>query len=61
VGYVKDLVFTLSLPRNLEEIKECIVAAVSALDADMLQKVCDESDYRADVYHVTRWTHIENL
>jgi hypothetical protein len=31
-----------TLPRNLEEMKESIVAAVSTIDSDMLQRVWDE-------------------
>jgi hypothetical protein len=44
VGYVKDRVFLSPLPRYLEELKERIMAAMSTLKIEMIQKVWDELD-----------------
>lgn len=53
--------FVQPLPGNLKEMKECIMAAVSTVDIDMLQRVRDELDYRIDVCCVTQGAHIEHL
>jgi len=50
-----------TLPRSLEEIKEIIVAAMSTIDGDILQRVWDESDYTISMWHVTWGAHIEHL
>lgn len=46
--------FVPPLSRNLVEMKERVVAAVSTTMGDMLQRVCDEMDYTTDVCRVTR-------
>jgi hypothetical protein len=51
---VKDIVFVQPLSRGLVEMKERVVAAVSTIIGDMLQRVCDKMDYRTDVFRVTR-------
>jgi len=61
VGYVKDLVFVPPLPHKLKEMKETIVAALSTLEGDMLQRVRDESEYRTNPSRVTREAHIVHL
>ena len=38
-GYVKGLVFVLSLPANIEEMKQRITAALETVTEDMLQRV----------------------
>jgi hypothetical protein len=38
-----------------------IIAAVKNIDASMLTRVCQEIEYRIDVYLVTRGAHIELL
>jgi hypothetical protein len=53
-GYVTDHVFVPSLHRNLQELKESIMAAVSAINTDKIQMVCDELDYMIDVCSVTK-------
>jgi hypothetical protein len=35
-GYVKDKVYVASLPRDLPELQQRIVAAVDTIDVDML-------------------------
>jgi hypothetical protein len=49
------------LPRNLEKMKECVVAAMSTIDDDMLQRVWDELDYRIYTCRMTRGAHIDYL
>ncbi|PSN43273.1 hypothetical protein C0J52_11470, partial [Blattella germanica] len=41
----------------LDDLKQ----AVASVDADMLQRVWDELDYRIDVCRVTRGAHIKHL
>jgi hypothetical protein len=38
-----------TLPRDLPELRQRIVAAVDTIDVDMLQRVWQELDYRIDV------------
>lgn len=45
--------FVQPFPRNLEEIKEGIVSAMSNTDGGMRQSVWDEVDSRIDVHLVT--------
>jgi hypothetical protein len=54
-------VFIPRLPRNLTEMRDGIMAAVSTINSDILQRVWDELDYRIDVCCVTRVAHIEHL
>jgi hypothetical protein len=42
-------------------MKEIIVAAMSTIDGDMLQRVWDESDYMINMWRVTKRAHIEHL
>ena len=59
VGYVKY--FVLPFPPNFKETMETIVAALSVLEGDMLQRVRDESEYRIDLCRVTREAHVAHL
>ncbi|PSN38403.1 hypothetical protein C0J52_21588, partial [Blattella germanica] len=52
-GFVKDRVFLPPLPLNLDDFKQRIRQAVASVDADMLQSVWNELDYRMDVCRVT--------
>jgi hypothetical protein len=54
-------VFIPTLPRDLADLKERIVAAVKNIDASMLTRVWQELEYRIDVCRVTRGAHIEHL
>jgi hypothetical protein len=47
-------VFVPPLSRKLVEMKERVVAVVSTIIGDMLQRICDEMDYRTDVCRVIR-------
>ncbi|PSN55399.1 hypothetical protein C0J52_11064, partial [Blattella germanica] len=60
-GFVKDRVFVPPLPLNLDNLKQRIRQAVANVDADMLQRVWDDLDYRMDVCRVTGGAHIERL
>jgi hypothetical protein len=56
-GYVKDVVYVPPLP--IQELKQRIIAAVAAINRDMLERVWTEMDYRIDVCRVTRGSHID--
>lgn len=60
-GYVKDKVYIPPLPRDLRQLRQRINDAVDTIDHDMLGRVWQELDYRADVCRVTRGAHIEHL
>nr|CAH7734498.1 unnamed protein product [Callosobruchus chinensis] len=59
--YVKHTVFKPPLPLTLDELKQCICAAIDAITSDMLQPIWEELDYRLDVCRITRGAHIEHL
>ncbi|PSN39394.1 hypothetical protein C0J52_22688 [Blattella germanica] len=48
-GFVKYRVFVPPLPLKLDDLKQRIRQDVASVDADMLQRVWDELDYRRDV------------
>jgi hypothetical protein len=50
-----------TLPRDLADLKERIIAAVKNIDAPMLTRVWQELEYRIDVRRVTHGAHIELL
>jgi hypothetical protein len=47
------------LPRDLANLKARIIAAVKNIDAPILTRVWQETEYRIAVCHVTRGAHIE--
>ena len=47
--------------QDLADLKSRIIAAVKNIDALMLTRVWQESEYRIDVCRVTRGAYIENL
>jgi hypothetical protein len=49
------------LQRDLADLKARIIAAAKNIDAPMLTRVWQELEYRIDVCHVTRSTHIGHL
>jgi hypothetical protein len=49
------------MPRDLPQLQQRIVEAVTPLDHQMLQRVWQELDYRIDICHVTKGGHIEHL
>jgi hypothetical protein len=60
-GHVKDGVFIPPLPRDLDDLKAWIIAAVNNIDAPMLTRVWQEVEYRIDVCRVTCGAYIEHL
>ena len=52
-NYTDHFVFVKPFPRNLEEVNEGIVSAMSNIDGGMIQRVWDEVDSRIDVRLVT--------
>ena len=58
-GYVKGRVYVPPLPATMDELQECITAAVNSVTPDMLQRVWSELDYCIDVCRVTRGGHTE--
>jgi len=56
-GYVKDRVYVPPLPATVDELQECITAAVKSVTPVMLQRVWSGLHYRIDVCRVTRRGH----
>jgi hypothetical protein len=56
-----DSGFLASVPKDPPELRRRIIAAISEIDRDTLQRVWAEMDYRLDVCRVTRGGHIERL
>ena len=59
--YVKELVFVLPLPANIEEMKQSITAALETVTEDMLQRVWLELEYRLNMCRVTGGAQIQHL
>jgi hypothetical protein len=49
------------MPHDLPQLRQRIVEAVAAIERQMLQRVCQELDYRIDICRVTKCEHIEHL
>jgi hypothetical protein len=49
------------MPRDLPQLRQMIVDAVSAIDRQKLQRVWQERDYRIDICRVTKAGNIEHL
>jgi hypothetical protein len=47
-GYVKERVYALPLPADLDELRNGITAAVNSVTEDTLRSVWDEFSYRVD-------------
>jgi hypothetical protein len=60
-GHVKDPVFLSPVPQDLPELRRRIIAAVSDIDRDMLQRIWAEMYYQLDDGHVTKGGHAEHL
>ena len=58
-GFIKNNVFVPPVPVNLQELHDCITAAVALIDRDMLAYVWNELDLvvRCLPYQL-RWTHL---
>ena len=51
---MKDRFHVPPLPATVDELQECITAAVNSVTPVMLQRVWSELDYRIDVCRVTK-------
>jgi hypothetical protein len=51
----------LPMPMDLQELRERIVNVIALVDVTFFNKLCDELEYRLDVYRITRGSHIEHL
>jgi hypothetical protein len=60
-GVVKDNVYILFMPVDLQELRERIVNAIALIDVTFLNKLWDELEYRLDVCRITRGSHIKHL
>ncbi|GBM10111.1 hypothetical protein AVEN_92930-1 [Araneus ventricosus] len=60
-GYLKDRVYVPPMPKTIEELKVRICNAFASVTEQMLQNVWREMDYRLDIVHVTKGSHIEHL
>jgi hypothetical protein len=60
-GYVKDSVVLATLPNDLLQLCGRIIAAISEIVRDMLQRMWAEMDYRLDVCLVTKDRPVEDL
>jgi hypothetical protein len=49
------------MPRDLPQLRQRIVEAVTAIDRQILQRVWQELDYRIDTCRATKVGHIEHL
>lgn len=60
-GYVKDSVLLPPLPQDMPELRKRIIAAISEIDRDVLERVWAEMEYWLNVCHVTKGGHVEHL
>ena len=60
-GYVKERVYVLPLPADLDELINRITAAVNSVTEDTLRRVWDELSYRVDAVRTAGRGHIEHL
>ena len=60
-GYIKDLVYIPSLPTDVGELKDRILAAVQSITVATLDKVWREFNKRLDMVRITRGGHFEHL
>jgi hypothetical protein len=49
------------MPRDLPQLRQKIVEAVTVIDRQMLQLMWQELEYRIDICRVTMGGHIEHL
>jgi len=57
-GYVKDKVFSTSVP-DITNLKARITDAFATIAEDMLENTWRETDYRLDVLRATKGAHVE--
>jgi hypothetical protein len=49
------------MSQDLPELQRQIIAAISEIHRDMLQRLWAEMDFRLDICHVTKGRRVENL
>jgi hypothetical protein len=54
-------VYVQLLPRDIDELKQCISEAAASITADMLERVWHEMEYRIDVCRVIKGANIESV
>jgi hypothetical protein len=57
-GYVKDIVHRTKV-RDIANLKQRIADAIATIDEGMLQRTCQEIEYRFGVLRATNDAHIE--
>ena len=57
-GYVKDKVFSISVP-DMTDLKARITDAFVTITEDILENTWREIDYRLDVLRATKGAHVE--
>ncbi|KAJ4427429.1 hypothetical protein ANN_25051 [Periplaneta americana] len=60
-GFVRDGVYVPTVPKNLNDLRSRITAAVNSMMQDIFNQVWDEFSYRLDVFRAARGGHIEHL
>jgi hypothetical protein len=60
-GYVNEKAFVQHLPKDIDEMKLRITAAIEMIDRNMLERVWDDLVYRLDVCRVMNGAHIKHL
>jgi hypothetical protein len=59
--FVKDNVYIPPMTMDLQELRDRIVNATALVHITILGKLWVESEYRLDVYRITRGSNIEHL
>jgi hypothetical protein len=60
-GFMKDNVYILPMPVDLQELRDRTVNAIALVHVTFLGKLLDELEYRLDVCCITRVSSIEHL
>ncbi|GBM12342.1 hypothetical protein AVEN_116782-1 [Araneus ventricosus] len=58
---IKDHLHVLSSAMPIANLIYRITATIESIDRDMLQKVCQELQYKLDACRVVKGSHIEHL
>jgi len=53
--------YIFPLPANLQDLRNCIIAAVALVDREMLTPMWNKMDYSIDVCRITKGGQIEHL
>jgi hypothetical protein len=58
---MKDNVYIPPMPVDLQDLRDRIFNAIALVDVTFLTKLWDKLEYRLDVCHINRGSHIEHL